>query len=88
MDMNLIQKLIDDEWTELKRQVEVGDYIFSIEENGLKLVQHQTGLEAGYPHIAQVDTHLYIYKDHYYAIKVDVDSNKVLENKHIDFVQR
>lgn len=79
-------KLIADELKELKRKIEVGDLLFSIDD-GIALVKEETGIKAGYPYIAQINTYLYIYRAHFLEIKVDIDSNKVLSQKHIDFVK-
>lgn len=70
----------------LKRKMQVGDYTHSVfQDSGLKVVKEETGVEAGYPYILQVNTYIYYVGEHLYKSKVDVDGNKVLETRHIDF---
>lgn len=81
-----LEDLFDGEIQTLKRKMEVGDYTRSIfMDMGLKAIKEETGVKAGFPYIVQVNTYLYYSGDHMYESKVDVDSNKVLETKHIDF---
>ena len=81
-----LEDLFDGEIQTLKRKMEVGDYTHSIfQDSELKAIKEEAGVEADYPYIVQVNTYAYYVGDHLYESKVDVDSNKVLETKHIDF---
>lgn len=83
-----LEDLFDRKIQKLKRRMEVGDSLNSIFMSmGLEAVKEETGAKAGFPYIAQVNTYLYYSEDHMFMSKVDADSNKVLETKHIDFIE-
>ena len=83
-----LEDLFDRKIQKLKRRMEVGDYAHSVfQDSELKAIKEEAGVEVGYPYIVQVNTYAYYVDDHLYESKVDVDSNKVLETKHIDFIE-
>lgn len=70
--------------TSLKRKMEVGEYAHSVFQNqDLQVLKEQTGKEAGFPHIAQVNTYVYYVNGVAFMSKVDVDSNKVLDTQQV-----
>lgn len=70
--------------TSLKRKMEVGEYTHSVFQNqDLQVLKEQTGKEAGFPYVAQVNTYVYYVNGVAFMSKVDVDSNKVLDTQQV-----